>query len=118
MQNLSFTGVGPVGTGLGGVGMAPNNGGGCMNCRSPLYPNGHDIMVIPQPSCSGLKNTANALKVIGGAGAIYKGISISIVASGGTDLPEAGLALGIAGIAGGSGTILGVAADWQIGCTP
>lgn len=58
-----------------------------------------------------MKNAGNALKLVGGAGAIYKGASVLVVASGGAELPEAAVAMALAGIAGGLGTVLGVAAE-------
>ena len=79
---------------------------------------GQPCTPVPPPSCSAVKNAGNALKLVGGAGAIYKGASVLVVASGGAELPEAAVAMALAGIAGGLGTVLGVAAEWHIGCIP
>ncbi len=67
----------------------------------------------PQPTCSGLKDTANALKAIGWGGGIWAGLGkLGLVGETG------GTALGVFGVAGGAGGLLGLAADYHIGCTP
>lgn len=70
------------------------------------------------PPCSAVKNVANGLKTLGWGAGLYKAIGMSIVASGGTDLPESG-AVAIGGLFAGSiGGLTGLAADYHVGCTP
>ena len=69
-----------------------------------------------EPSCKSLDNEGDALKVVGAAAAIYKGLGAATVATGGADLPYTGTAVVIVGGAGGVGTIEGVAAKHHVGC--
>lgn len=97
--------------------IAPNNGpfhcgmmdsAGCL--ANKIYNN--------PPPFSGVKNVANGLKAVGWGAGLYKAIGMSIVASGGTDLPESG-AVAIGGLFSGRiGGLMGLAADYHLGCTP
>ena len=84
------------------------NGSGCVL----------NAIINNPPPCSAVKNVANGLKAASWGAALYKAIGMSIVASGGTDLPESG-AVAIGGLFAGSiGGLTGLAADYHVGCTP
>jgi hypothetical protein len=68
------------------------------------------------PTCASLDNQAGILKGIAVSGGLYKALGASIVASGGTDLPEsASVGLTAAGAAV-VGWVDGLAAKHHIGC--
>ncbi len=69
-------------------------------------------------SCRSMDQTGDVLKVVGFGGGLYKAIGMSIVYSGGTDLPYATEAA-IGGLfAGSTGGLLNIAAKYHVGCMP
>jgi hypothetical protein len=88
-----------------------------MNGVSPLYPYGHDIFVMPIPTCKGLDKSGDAVTVVGFVGIGYGATSAIIVGSGGTALPAAPVVGGTGGLIGILGKGMNLLAKYGIGCT-